>query len=209
MSAISENKESIITQSPVVNVMVQNEVKQRLITVAEYDKMIEHGILNKYNRVELLNGVLIEKMSKDPKHAALNDSIGNWFRERLSDRAYIRLQNPIVLNDFSEPEPDVVLAKPPRETYFERHPNAQDIFLILEISDTTVSYDRNAKAEAYSKAGIAQYLLLNLQNQTIEDYREPSTDGYQSKQTYKAEQNFRLLAFPEIEINVGELLPIE
>jgi Uma2 family endonuclease len=209
MSAVLENKETIATQHPVVNVAIANGIKQRLITVAEYDKMIEHGIYNKYDRVELLNGVLIEKMSKGPKHAALNDSIGDWFREKLGDRAYIRLQNPIVLNDFSEPEPDLVLAKPPRQTYYERHPKPEDIFLILEISDTTVSYDRNAKAVAYAKAGIIQYILLNLQNQTIEDYREPAEDGYQSKQTYHTGQSFKLVAFPDVEINVDELLPTE
>lgn len=209
MSAVIENEESVATQPSVINVAEIDGIKRRLITVAEYDKMIEHGILNKYDRVELLNGVLIEKMSKGPKHAALNDSIGDWFREKLGDKAYIRLQNPIVLDDLSQPEPDIVLAKPPRQTYFERHPHPEDIFLVLEISDTTISFDRNTKATAYAKAGIIQYLLLNLQNQTIEDYREPAEDGYQSKQTYKTGQSFKLVVFPEIEVKLEEMLPSE
>ncbi len=177
----------------------------RLISVKEYDQMIEYGILTTKDKVELLNGVIIEKMPKGIKHAALNDLVGEIFRENLGSKITVRNQNPIVLDDFSEPEPDLVLAKLPREIYFERHPAPADIFLIVEISDSTLGRDRFAKGLAYARADIRQYLILNVQDQTIEDYRQPNADGYQSKQTYRSGEAFNLVAFPEIEIKVDDL----
>jgi Uma2 family endonuclease len=207
MSAILENEESVATtQQPIINVADTNGVKQRLITVAEYDKMIEHGILNEDSNVELLNGVIIEIMSKGPKHASALSRINRFFFKLFGDDVIIRLQDPIVLDDLSEPEPDLVLARLDDKEYSEGHPKPEDIFLILEISDTTVSYDRNAKATAYARGGIIQYLLLNLQNQTIEDYRDPAEDGYQSKQTYHTGQSFKLVVFPDVEIDVASIL---
>ncbi len=177
----------------------------RLLSVKEYDRMIEHGILTSEDKVELLNGVIIKKMPKGTKHAALNDLAGEIFREKLGNQIIIRNQNPIVLDDFSEPEPDIVLAKPPREKYFENHPTTEDVLLIIEISDTTLGRDRFAKGSAYAKAGVRQYLVFNVQDETIEDYREPDADGYQFKKTYRRGEQFNLVTFPEIEIKVDDL----
>lgn len=178
----------------------------RLISVKDYDKMIEHGILTADDKVELLNGVIIEKMPKGTKHALSNDIFADLLKEKLGEKVYVRSQNPIVLDDYSEPEPDIVLAKPPREIYLERHPNPEDILLIIEISDSTLGRDRVTKSLAYSKAGIEQYLLLNLQNETLEEYREPSEDGYQFKRTLRKGDSLNLTAFPEVEIKVDDLL---
>ncbi len=177
----------------------------RLISVTQYDEMIEHGILTTEDKVELLNGVIIEKMPKGIKHAAINDLFAEILRDVLRNRAIIRNQNPIVLDDYSEPEPDIVLANPPREIYLERHPTPLDILLIVEISDTTLGRDRVTKSLAYAKAGIQQYLVLNLQNETIEDLREPSEDGYQFKRTLRKGDSLNLTAFPEVEIKIDDL----
>ncbi len=111
----------------------------------------------------------------------------------------------IILGNFSETEPDIVLAKPPRENYFDRHPDSADIFLIMEISDTTLAYDRTNKADTYARNGIRQYLVLNLHNETLEDYREPDADGFQYKRTLRKGDTFDLVAFPEIELNIDDL----
>ena len=84
-----------------------------------------------------------------------------------------------------------------------------EIFLILEISDSTLDYDRNIKSLAYAQAGIRQYLLLNIQEQTLEDYREPTANGYQSKQTLRAGQKINLDAFPDVYLEVKDFLPTE
>lgn len=196
---------SAILENTVSKPQTTNGVKPRLITVAEYDQMIEAGIYTENDRIELLNGKIIELMPTGPKHAYFNEKIADILKEKLDKDADVRSQNPVILDDFSEPEPDIVLAKPPREKYIENHPTPADILLVMEISDTTLIYDREAKARAYSRNGIRQYLLLNLQNETIEDSREPSEDGYQFKQTLRKGDSFNLVAFPKIEINLDDL----
>jgi Uma2 family endonuclease len=183
-------------------------LKLRPFTVKEYDWMIEQGILTENDNVELLNGAIVEKMPKGTKHANFNDIIANLFFQKLGQKVWIRNQNPIWLDDFSEPEPGIVLVEPPFSRYFEKHPTPDDIFLILEVSDSTLSYDRTAKSAAYARAGIRQYLLLNVQDQTLEDYREPGADGYQSKQTLRAEQTFNLVAFPDVSLQAKDFLPL-
>ncbi len=179
----------------------------RRLSVEVYDSMIENGILTENDNVELLNGAIIEKMPKGEKHAYFNDVVSDFVKEKFGKSVVVRNQNPILLDDFSEPEPDIVLCKTPREKYLQRHPSPADILLIIEVSDTTIYFDRTDKAAAYARAGINQYLIVNVENNTIEDYRRPTADGFQSKQTYQTGETFSLAAFPETEISVAELLP--
>jgi Uma2 family endonuclease len=183
-----------------------NGSNRRLISVAEYDRMIELGLFNEDERVELLNGEIITIMPKGTKHSAINDKVAKFFYRNLSEDVVIRNQNPIILDDFSEPEPDIVLAKWNENEYLEKHPSPEDIYLVMEISDSTLQIDRETKSLLYARAGIAQYLLLNVIDQTIEDYREPSISGYESKKTHRIGDKFTLAAFPETEINVKDIL---
>ncbi len=178
----------------------------RLISVKEYERMIEHGILTTEDNVELLNGVIVNKRAKGIRHAALNDLISEVLREKLGNKVIIRNQNPIVLDDFSEPEPDVVLCEPPRATYFKRQPAPEDILLIVEIADLTLKNDRETKGLAYARAGILQYILINLNGNSIENYRQPSYEGYQNRETYSGGEILYLNAFPEIQIKASDLL---
>ena len=182
-----------------------NGVKPRLITVSEYDRMIEAGIYTENDRIELLNGKIIETMPKGPKHTSANSKIIRFFIRLFNEELIVRSQDPIRLDDFSEPEPDIVLANRDEKEYAENHPTPSDILLVMEISDTTLGYDRDDKAIAYSRNGIRQYLLLNLKNETLEDYREPNADGYGAKRTYRSGDVFNLVAFPEIEIKFDDL----
>jgi Uma2 family endonuclease len=195
-----------VLEMPKAEVFQNGQVlNARLISVEEYDQMIEHGILTTEDKVELLNGVIIKKMPKGTKHALFNDAFADLLKKILGEKVYVRSQNPIVLDDFSEPEPDIVLAKPPREIYFEKHPTVEDILLIIEISDSTLGRDRFAKGLIYAKAGIQQYLVFNVQDETLEDYRQPNADGYQFKHTLKKNDTLTLVAFPEIEIKFDDL----
>ena len=179
----------------------------RLLTTSEYEQMIAAGIFTEGDRVELLEGVIVQMSPKGMKHATSTDRAARHFIRALGDRVIVRNQNPILLNDYSEPEPDLVLAAQDEHEYSFRHPKPEDIYLILEVADTTLSYDRNNKGMSYAKSAIVQYLILNLNKMEIEDYREPGADGYRQKQTYKAGQNFKLVAFPDITIEVSDLLP--
>jgi Uma2 family endonuclease len=199
----------LIEEKPVTTMIKEpprKDPKIRPFSVEIYDSMIKNGILTENDNVELLNGAIIEKMPKGEKDAYFNDLIGELLREKYGKSVVVRNQNPIVLNDFSEPEPDIVLCKPPREKYLSHRPVPEDVLLIIEVSDTTLYFDRNDKALAYAAAGIKQYLIVNVENNTIEDYREPHEDGYQSKQTYHVGEKFSLVSFPEIEIAVEDFL---
>jgi Uma2 family endonuclease len=204
---------SVLEISPSAPTLTGNfngqNVKLRPITVEKYDAMIESGVFDENDQVELLNGALVDKMPKGNEHSIYNDIVATYFIQKFGDKVYVRNQNPIWLDDFSEPEPDVVLVKPPFNKYFKARPTPEEIYLILEVSDTTLGYDRNTKGEAYSRAGIRQYLVMNVQEKTIEDYRQPSTDGYQFKQTYRIGEEFNLVAFPEITIAVSDFFPNE
>lgn len=204
MSAVIETSSRT---KPVIGNFNGETLKLRQITVAEYDLMIESGVFDEDDQIELLNGAIVEKIPKGTKHATLNNIIATRFIVELEQKTCVSNQNPIWLDEFSEPEPDIVLAVPPCEKYFEHHPKPDDIFLVLEIADSTLGYDRNTKGAAYTRAGIRQYIVLNVQEKTLEDYREPNTDGFQSKQTYRAGQNFSLVAFPEIKFQVSDFLP--
>jgi len=180
--------------------------KMRLLSVEIYDSMIRNGILNENDSVELLNGTIIEKMPKGTKHASVTRLITRYFYRIFNDEVVIQVQDPIRLDDFSETEPDIVLARADANNYTERHPMPEDILLIIEVSDSTLYFDRNEKGLAYSRAGIRQYLLVNVENNTIEDYRNPGDDGYGMKQTYQTGDKFSLLAFPTIEVAVEDFL---
>lgn len=184
-------------------------LKLRQITVEQYDAMIESGVFDENDQVELLNGAIVEKMPKGTKHSAATYRIAKKFFKIFDEKAIVRAQDAIWLDEFSEPEPDIVLAAPKEDDYEDSHPIPDEIFLILEVSDSTLRHDRNTKGAAYAQAGISQYLVLNVQEKTLEDYREPGADGFQSKQTYRAGQTFNLVAFPDILLNVSDFLPVE
>jgi Uma2 family endonuclease len=150
---------------------------------------------------------MVAMSPKGMKHATSTDRAARYFIHLLGNRVIVRNQNPILLNDYSEPEPDLVLAAPEEHEYAYRHPASADIYLILEVADTTLAYDRNRKGLSYAESGIVQYLILNVNEMEIEDYREPSADGYRRKQTYTAGESFNLVAFPDTSIKVSDLLP--
>lgn len=181
-------------------------IKKRPISVREYDRMIEIGLFDEDERIELLNGEIVEIMPKGTKHTSATSKTNRVFNKLFVEKAIIRIQDPIILNDFSEPEPDIVLAKLEENEYAERDPMPEDILLLMEISDTTLPYDRDVKSIAYARANISQYLIFNLAEETIEDYREPAPDGYGFKKTYRRGNVFSLVEFPEIEIKIDDLL---
>lgn len=190
-----------------IEIPASNFPRPRLFSVELYDSMIANGVLTENDNVELLNGQIIEKMPKGDRHAYCNDGISDFLKEKLGSAVVIRNQNPILLGDFSEPEPDLAVCLGPREKYRSQKPEPSNILLLIEISDTTVYFDRGEKGLAYARAGIQHYIIVNLTNDSVEDYREPADDGFQMKNTYRADESFDLVAFPGVRIRASELLP--
>jgi len=202
MSAVLEtNEKSLVPQTTNGSVF-----SPHLLRVEDYEKMIDHGIFDEDEKIELWEGVLIKMSPKGIKHRNSTYLASTLFQEKFGRSLITQSQDPIRLNDFSEPEPDIVLAEAPLSKYALSHPTPKDIYLVMEIADSSLEKDRR-KAINYARNGIRQYLLLNLIANEIEDYREPSADGYRFKKTYTATESFNLVAFPDVEIKVGELLP--
>jgi Uma2 family endonuclease len=179
----------------------------RRFTVNDYYRMLEAGILHEDDPVELIRGEIRTMSPKGPRHASGSTRANRYFTQLLGDQAIIRIQDPIHLDDFSEPEPDVVLAVVADDEYDYHHPTPEEIYLVLEVSDSSLDSDRDEKSKLYAQSGIQQYCILNVRDRELEDYRNPHANDYRSKQIYSADQSFSLVAFPDIRVEVAALLP--
>lgn len=145
--------------------------------------------------------------AKSLRHVAGVRRVSKVLSSLLGAQVFISTQDPIQIGTISEPEPDVVVAVPSVTDYEDHHPTPPEILLIVEVAETSVAVDRQRKLPLYAQAGIQQFCILNLRGNELEDYRDPTPEGYRSKQTYTAQQSFGLVAFPEIQIKVVELIP--
>lgn len=125
---------------------------------------------------------------------------------KAKGRWMMSTQDPLRIDNFSEPQPDVMLLKPSEDDYTSRHPRPEDVFLLIEVSDSTIDFDRDEKIPAYGKAGIREVWIVNLNELTVEIYREPHFTGYGSKTILKAGATATPLAFPDVAVSVAELL---
>src|SRR5262249_53645273 len=135
-------------------------------------RMIQTGILTEYHRVELLEGVIVDKMPHNPPHDGTITRIQRRLARLLSDDWLIRVQSAITTKD-SEPEPDIAIVKGPEDVYFTRHPGPRDIALLIEVADTTLEADRRDKGRTYARARIPVYWIINLNDRQVEVYTEP------------------------------------
>ncbi|NUO01449.1 MAG: Uma2 family endonuclease [Saprospiraceae bacterium] len=156
------------------------QASKRLITVSDYHKMGEAGILPE-RRIELINGEIIEMSPIGSRNAAMVDKISNLFTHLLFRKAIVRVQNPIGINHITEPEPDIAILKYRSDFYKNDHPQPEDVLLVIEISETTLTYDRDVKLPLYADAKIGEYWLVNLKKEQIEVHTEPVGNDYQSR----------------------------
>jgi Uma2 family endonuclease len=144
----------------------------RRFTVDEYHALIKAGVLKERERIELLEGWIVEKMTHNPLHDVIVDRVQEAIRDRVARDWRVRVQSATTTAD-SEPEPDVVVARGPAERYLQRHPGAADIALLVEVADTSLTRDRH-KARIYAREGIAVYWIINLQDSVVEVYTDPT-----------------------------------
>jgi len=166
--------------------------------------MAEVGILAADEQVELLAGQIIQKMPKGPAHSALCKRIEKLLEHQLGDQVLVRLQDPIQLDAYSEPEPDIAVVHPSESFYADHHPIPSEVYLIIEISDTTLERDLGSKANLYAAASILDYWVLNIALQQLHIFRDPEADGYQRQLILKAQQSIMPLAFPNCTLTVQE-----
>ena len=182
------------------------DVLKRLFTVYDYHRMIEAGILTEGDRVELIRGEIVEMASIGTKHAASVRRLTRLFYNKLGDRVLVSPQNPVEVDEYSEPEPDIALLRPCEDFYAAAHPTPDDVFLLIEVSDSTIRYDRTVKIPLYAEDGIAEVWIVDVNAELVEVYRQPSATGYRSLQTLTRGQSIQLLAFPDVSIAIDEIL---
>ena len=181
--------------------------KRRRVTVQEYYSLGEAGLLRPDERTELIRGEIYLMPPISPRHAEGGSRVQRSFHGRVGDRAAIRGRNPTHLPDDTEPEPDVVLARPRADSYATAHPRPEDVLLVVEVSDTTLRYDREVKLRLYAAAGIPEVWLMDLPGDRIEVHRDPSPEGYRSITLVPHDGAVTPLAFPDVRIPCAEHLP--
>lgn len=151
-------------------------------TREEYYRMGEAGLFFD-ERVELLKGEIITMAPQNPPHASVVTRMTATFIRLLGNQVVIRAQLPIVLDDLSEPEPDIVLCRPDPEDYEREHPKADHILLVIEVAEASLAYDRSRKVSAYAASGISEYWIVNLVDRQVEVFRDPEPARQQYTQT--------------------------
>lgn len=186
---------------------VYTSTQLRPITVKEYYRMVEVGILQADENLELINGQIIKKMAPQGSyHAAAISRTNRILFDRFFANALVRLQLPITLNESSEPEPDIALVKFEPTDYENAHPTATDVLLIIEVADSTLAGDLTLKNTLYAQAGIKDYWVLDVENQQLHVLREPTETGYQSVEVLDKTQAIAPVAFPESAIQIADIL---
>jgi Uma2 family endonuclease len=182
------------------------ELKRRLFTIDQYHQMIASGVLTEGDRVELINGEILEMVAIGSRHGAQVKRLNRLFSGLLEPSVLISVQDPVELGPRSEPEPDVALLRWRDDFYATSHPQASDVYLVIEVADSTLDYDRSVKALLYSRSDIFEYWIVNLQDNVIEVHRQPSQSGYQLIQSYQRGIDIEIMALPGLGLTVDRIL---
>ncbi len=184
---------------------VQPQPRRLRFSVDDYYKMIEMGMIDDYEKAEIIDGEMIPKMSIGERHAWIVDLLARYFIERLPKMILVRNQNPLRLSDFDETEPEIVLAD---LTKYDgrRHPRPAETILVVEVSDTSLKQDRDVKLPLYAEAGIAEVWIVNLIHNVIEIHHDPNFGIYQRVQIFKAGEQIVSAALPEFVLEVDSVI---
>ena len=173
--------------------------------VEEYHRLIENNILHEDDRVELIEGRIIDMTSIGSKHAACVSRLNEILSEKLQKRAIINIQNPICLTAYTEPEPDIAIIKRRPDFYPEQLPQPEDVLLIIEVSDSSLDYDCETKIPLYAKSNIPEVWLVNLIENNVAIYSGPSSEGYNVITKHHHNQILSPKSFHDITLTVSEI----
>jgi Uma2 family endonuclease len=181
-------------------------VDRRRFTADEYEAMGRAGILRNTDRVELIEGEILEMAPIGPLHAAAVDRAADALTARVRPHAIVRVQSPIRLAEFSEPQPDVVLLRRRDDFYRAAHPQPPDILLVIEIAVSSLYYDRDVKASLYAAHGIVEYWLVDVEQGLLICYRSPEGGIYRSVVVRAHGESIAPQTLPGCEVSVDDLL---
>jgi Uma2 family endonuclease len=173
--------------------------------VDEYYKLIELGMLHDYEKAEIIDGELIRHMTVGDRHAQVVDRLNRLLVRGLPDEVLVRVQNPVRLSDYNEPEPDILLSD---LTKYDgsRHPRPAETLLIIEVSDSTLKYDRDTKLALYAEAEINEVWIVNLPKNIVEIHTKPNEGIYQTVKIIKLGETIKSDIIPDLEIEIDKIL---
>jgi Uma2 family endonuclease len=189
-----------------VQEVIPVKVTRHRFTVAEYERMGQIGIFSEDERVELVNGEIVEMSPIGERHAGCVGLLTQLITLLLQSSAVVWVKNPIRLDDHSEPQPDIAVLKPRADFYRRSKPTPADVLLVIEVSDTTLEYDRQIKVPLYARAGIAEVWIVNLSDERVETYRDPSGGAYQANASVRRGEEVEARAVASLRLSVAELL---
>jgi len=189
-------------------------VTAKRFSIAEYHRLEELGFFEPDERVELIRGEIIKMAAKGTFHSVCNSRVFGKLYSLLEERAIVRGQEPIILSDDTEPEPDVVIARNRSDNYVSSHPQAADILLVIEVSDSTLKYDRRTKLSLYAESGISDYWIFNLVEPQLEMYSEPYQKqtggfGYRAHRVVLPNEVVVIPGFPELSLDLSAVFPAQ
>ena len=181
------------------------EIHRHRFTVEDFAHMGEAGIFAADDRVELIDGEIREMTPIGPSHAGLVDRLAELLINRLTGKANVRIQNPIRLGRYTEPQPDLVIARRRMDYYAGRHPEAGDVLLVIEVADSSLLYDQVEKAPRYATAGIPEAWLVDVSGETVTVYSGPGADGYSEERLLRRGNEIRSVAVAGFRLPVDEI----
>jgi Uma2 family endonuclease len=184
--------------------MLPAEITRHRFTVEEYHKMAEAGVFSEDDRVELIEGEVVEMTPIGWRHARCVSNLNMLLARFAGDRYVVSVQNPITVDEYAEPQPDLALVS---ELPAGRLPGPEEIILVVEVSDTTLPYDRNVKLPIYARAGIPEAWVVEQQGEIVEVHAEPRPNGYARTSRYHSEDDqLRSEILSDLTLPVGEIL---
>lgn len=181
-------------------------LKRRRFTVDEYHRMVEAGILTAHDRVELLEGEIVEVPAAGGRHAGQVKRLSSLFAVRLGPRVVVRVHSPLRLSADSEARPDFALLRPRPDSYQGLPPSPDDVLVIAHVLDAAAEIDRRVKTPLYARAGIRETWLLDVSAHRLEAYRNPGADGYRDLRILRRGESLTIEALPDLTLSVGDLL---
>ena len=175
-------------------------------TVAEYDRMIAAGILAEDDRVELIEGRIIEMSPIGSRHAACVKRLSELLRDEVGKAANVGVQDPIHLSDYSEPEPDLSLLRRRADFYADSHPTPADVLLLIEVADSSLMFDREKKLPLYATAGIPELWIVDLVSDNVTVYAEPTYEAFAVERQFTRGQIIVSAAIPNLQLTVDDVI---
>ena len=190
-----------------MSVAMDEGPRRHRITVEEYHRMAEVGLLAPDARVELIEGEIIDMPPIGIRHAAAVRRLTEWLTSAVGDRAMVSCQLPVRLDARSEPQPDIALLVRREDFYAQRHPTAADTLLIIEVSETTLRYDRQTKLPLYARHGIPEMWIVDAAGKQLHVFRRPSGVGYEEIVSPPTPGITPIGSLPNVAVDLSSLFP--